>query len=112
MRLLTFVLVCATACGSPTIQEPVPSAADLAFVDTLQQRTFNFFWERANPANGLIPDRWPSPSFSSVAAVGFGLTAYPVGVERGYITRAQAVERTLTTLRFLWTAPQGPRRPA
>jgi hypothetical protein len=31
-----------------------------------------------------------------------------VGVERGWITRAEAVERTLATLRFLWHAPQGP----
>src|SRR5687768_18058486 len=56
------------------------------FLDTLQLRTFNFFWERTNPANGLTPDRWPTPSFSSVAAVGFALTAYPVGAERGWIT--------------------------
>ncbi|MGH7444710.1 MAG: glucoamylase family protein, partial [Longimicrobiales bacterium] len=54
-----------------------------------------------------VPDRWPRESFSSVAAVGFGLGAYPVGVERGWITRAQAAGRTLTTLRFLWTRPQG-----
>ena len=38
---------------------------------------------------------------------GFALTAYPVGVERGWVTREQAAERTLTTLRFVWTAPQG-----
>ena len=98
----------ATACGSPaaTPQTPIPPA-DAAFLDTLQERTFRFFWERANPANGLIPDRWPTPSFSSVAAVGFGIATYPVGIERGWITRAQGVDRTLTTLRFFWTAPQG-----
>lgn len=95
------------ACGSPTAPQPPIPAADRAFLDTLQQRTFNFFWERANPANGLVPDRWPTPSFSSVAAVGFGLAAYPVGIERGWITRAQGAERTLITLRFLWNAPQG-----
>lgn len=55
-----------------------------------------------------MPDRAPSPSFSSIAAVGFGLTAYPVGVERGFITREQARERTLATLRHFWTSPQGP----
>ncbi|MBB3223285.1 glucoamylase family protein [Pseudoduganella umbonata] len=78
--------------------------------DDLQERTFRFFWETANPANGLVPDRHPTPSFSSVAAVGFGLTAYPIGVERGYITRAQARERTLATLRFFRNAPQGDAR--
>jgi hypothetical protein len=43
-----------------------------------------------------------------VSATGFGLTAYPIGVERGWIGREQARERVLHTLRFLWRAPQGP----
>src|SRR5687768_7067577 len=74
----------------------------------LQERTFRFFWETANRDNGLIPDRYPTGGVSSIAAVGFGLTTYPIGVERGYITRGQARERTLVTLRFLQAAPQGP----
>jgi hypothetical protein len=79
-----------------------------AFVEELERRTFDWFWDTTNPENGLVPDRWPTESFSSIAAIGFGLTAYGVGGERGYVSRAQARERTLTTLRFLWTAPQGP----
>jgi hypothetical protein len=78
-----------------------------AFLDTLEQRTFAFFWERSDTLTGLTPDRWPSPSFSSIAAVGFALTAYPIGVERGYVSRADAAERVLRTLRFFWQAPQG-----
>jgi hypothetical protein len=79
---------------------------DPVFID-LEARTFRFFWDTANPKNGLIPDRFPTPSFASIAAVGFGLTAYPVGVERGYVTRKEARKRVLTTLRFLRNAPQG-----
>lgn len=114
LRLL--VLGAAAACASPAATAPrtLPadrasrsSAAD-AFVDTLSRRTFDFFWETTNPRNGLTPDRWPSKSFSSVAAVGFALTAYPIGVERGWITRDAARARVLTTLRFFWGAPQGP----
>src|SRR5436853_7727892 len=75
-------------------------------VNELQERTFRFFWETANRDNGLIPDRYPTGGASSIAAVGFGLTTYPIGVERGYITREQARERTLVTLRFLDGAPQ------
>ena len=63
------------------------------FFGELQERTFRFFWETGNPANRLIPDRYPTPSYSSIAAVGFGLTTYPVGVERGYVTRPQARRR-------------------
>ena len=77
-------------------------------VDELQQRTFRWFRDTANPKNGLVPDRWPAPSFSSVAAVGFGLSAYVVGAERGWVTREEARDRVLVTLRFLWNAPQGP----
>lgn len=87
--------------------EPISSPRVQAFLDTLEQRTFAFFWERSDPATGLTPDRWPTPSFSSIAAVGFALTAYPVGVEQGYVTRSEAAGRTLTTLRWFWQAPQG-----
>ncbi|MGH8160338.1 MAG: glucoamylase family protein [Rhodanobacter sp.] len=75
-------------------------------VDDLEQRTFQWFWHSADPRTGLVPDSYPGHSFSSIAAVGFGLTAYGVGVERGYITREQAIERTLATLRFFRHAPQ------
>ena len=80
---------------------------DTALLDSLERRTFNFFWERSDARTGLTPDRWPSASFSSIAAVGFALTAYPAGAERGWISRDQAAERTLATLRFFWTMPQG-----
>jgi hypothetical protein len=74
------------------------------FFTDLEERTFRFFWETANPKNGLIPDRYPSPSFASIAAVGFGLTAYPIGIERGYVTRDAARQRVLATLRFFMGA--------
>lgn len=73
----------------------------------LERRTFRFFWNTANKKNGMIPDRYPSPSFASIAAVGFGLTAYVVGAERGYVSRSQARLRVLRTLRFLESLPQG-----
>jgi hypothetical protein len=76
--------------------------------DDIQARTFRYFWELGNPSNGLVPDRYPSNSPSSIAAVGFALTAYGIGVERGYITRDEAIARVLITLRFFDKAPQGP----
>src|SRR2546425_8363782 len=104
---LAACLLAACAPNHSLLGPPPPDSTQAAaFLDTLEQRTFRYFWDLTNPANGLTPDRAPSPSFSSIAAVGFALTAYPVGVERGYLTRAQAAGRTLTTLRFFWTAPQ------
>jgi hypothetical protein len=76
-------------------------------LDMLQRESFGYFLFETNPANGLVVDKcapdWPA----SIAAVGFALAAYPVGVERGFMARADAVARTLTTLRFFWNSPQG-----
>ncbi|MCI0708069.1 MAG: Tat pathway signal protein [Ignavibacteriae bacterium] len=97
------------ACNStPKPQEgQQPSSVEWdPFLDTLQQRTFNWFWETTSPKNGLTPDRYPNLTFSSIAAVGFALTAYPIGVEREFITREEATERVLTTLKFFWNSPQ------
>ena len=77
-----------------------------AFADTVERRAFDFVWELSDPRTGLTPDRWPTRSFASVAAMGFALTAYPIGAERGWVAREDAASRTLATLRFLWTAPQ------
>jgi hypothetical protein len=94
------------ACAAPLAAgsaQPLPP-----FYADIERRTFNFFWETVNRKNGLVPDRWPTPSFCSIAAVGFGLAAYPIGVERGWCSREDARDLTLTTLRFFWNAPQGP----
>jgi len=87
--------------------EDIRSVTDEVLLEDISRRTFDFFWETANPENGLVPDRYPSQSFASVAAVGFGLTALPIGVERGYVSREEASNRVLTTLRFFMRAPQG-----
>ncbi|MBL8314467.1 MAG: hypothetical protein JNK55_12050 [Rubrivivax sp.] len=109
------------ACGStgstgapmvlPTPDTPsaLAGASDEALLDDLFQRVFRFFWETANPANGLVPDRWPArPRMASIASVGFAMNAIVAGVEAGLVSRAAAAERVLNTARFFATAPQGP----
>lgn len=104
--LLVGIVACSATITGPA---PGPSSPRIeAFLDTVSHRTFNFFWERSPAATGLTPDRWPTQSFSSIAAVGFALTAYPIGAEQGYVTRDAAAERVLTTLRFFYSLPQGP----
>lgn len=75
-------------------------------LESLQRDTFGYFLHEDNPANGLIADKtckdWPA----SIAAVGLALSAYPVGVERGFCTRATALAKTLTTLRFFRDSEQ------
>ena len=72
----------------------------------IQRQSFGYFLHETNPANGLVTDKtapsWPS----SIAAVGMALTAYPIGVERGWMTRAHALDRSLRTLRFFAESEQ------
>ncbi len=75
-------------------------------LEELEHRTFNWFWDLVDK-NYQVPDRHPTRQFSSIAATGFGLTTYCIGVERHYVTRNQAAERVLKTLQFLLNAPQG-----
>ncbi len=77
-------------------------------LDKLQHETFNYFLHETNPANGLVIDKTEAGWPASIAATGFALAAYPVAVERGFMSRSDAVTRTLTTLRFFWKSPHGP----
>ena len=69
-------------------------------LSSLQADAFKYFVNEVNPDNGLVVDctkqGWPS----SIAAIGMALSAYPVGVEHNFITREEAIERTLRKLRF------------
>jgi len=111
--LLAMPLAACTRSGSSAPPPPpppdltLPRLPSVALLGDLERRTFNYFWETTDAATGMTPDRWPTPSFCSIAAVGFGLTAYVIGVERGFITRAQARARVLATVRTFHDAPQG-----
>lgn len=78
--------------------------------DDIERRTFQYFWDTTSEVNGLSPDRYPSRPFASIAAVGYALTAYPIGVENGWVSRTQAVDRTLLTLKFFRDLPMGAQR--
>ena len=96
--LLVFFLPRVALAGFP--------AEDEAFLEEVQERSFRYFEEQVNPYNGLVPDSAPHQGHlksrvpASIAAVGFALTAYPVGVERGWMERGKALELTRRTLEF------------
>ena len=87
--------------------EPLRSFGE-SRLDTLQHHAFEYFLQQTNPENGLVADNSRPGSASSIAATGFALASYPVGVERGWMSRSDAVERTLALLRFLRKSPHGP----
>ena len=119
--LLVVMLAACNRAPAPTAEAPKQAATPVAearkkpekpelpplFRD-VERRTFQFFWDTTNELNGLTPDRFPSRPFASIASVGFALTAYPIGIENGWVSRTQAVDRTLTTLKFFRELPQGP----
>ena len=98
MTLLAIVL------GAPVASAQATTAA---LLDTVQHASFLFFWNEANPSNGLIRDRSQSWSPCSIASLGFGLSSICVGVDHGWVTREAGRDRVRTALQTLWTGPQG-----
>src|SRR6266542_1926128 len=75
----------------------------------LSRRSFRFFQEQTDPGTGLARDRARTDGsphgeeqdkIASIAATGFGLTAWLIAAERGWVSKQIARERALTTLRF------------
>jgi hypothetical protein len=96
--------------SQPSVVLPVASrdfADDNAFLEYLQEVHFDYFWYLANAKNGLVPDRTAPGSACSIAAVGFGLSAIPIGIDHGWITREQGAARVATTLKTFLEGPQG-----
>ena len=77
---------------------PALAQSTEALIDTVQHAGVMYFWEQANPANGLVKDRSTAGSPASIAATGFGLSALCIGADHGWLTRAQVRARVLTTL--------------
>ena len=79
---------------------------DEELLDRLQRAAFGYFLQEVNPVNGLVADTSREGSPASIAVVGFALSAYPVAVERGWMTRTDAVSHSLAALRFFWGSDQ------
>jgi hypothetical protein len=105
--ILVFLFSACQEAKQANISETKSVSAVTPFsLDELQHRTFIFFWEQVD-ANFQTQDRYPTLNFSSTAATGFGLASYLVGIERNFITRAEAANRVLKTLQVLKNLPQG-----
>ncbi len=81
-------------------------------LEKLQKDTFGYFLKETNPENGLVPDNTRPDSHCSIAAVGLALSCYTVAAERKFMTRDEAAQRTLVTLRFFWESPQSKEKDA
>lgn len=114
--VVALILLVVAGVGLQDYWMPAPTAQGVEFRITeeeerillaTQKMAFDFFWNECNTDNGLVKDRTltkhPTPiqyAPCSVAAVGYALSAYVVGVQRGWVSREDAYNRCLTTLRF------------
>src|SRR6202044_3819972 len=90
--------------ASPT--PSVLSQEDDDFLQEMEKRNFQYFWDQAGGQTGLIRDRCnvlkdDSTIVASIAATGFGLTALCIGQQRGWVSYEDARDRVVTTLNFL-----------
>src|SRR6185437_11288861 len=92
--------------GRPPAAGDLASWPDAALLETLQRAAFEYFPRNSDPVTGLVADTSRARSPCSIAVVGFALAAYPIGVERGWIARADAVQRILAALRFFDASDQ------
>lgn len=116
--LITIILLLtiATACKQPTKNTeaaPAPvSITDEALLDSVQHRTFRYFWDGAEPTSGMarerfhVDDVYPENDKHVVTSggSGFGIMAIIAGIDRGYVTREQGVERMEKIVSFLENA--------
>ena len=78
-----------------------PMIPDEELLTRIQQQTFRYFWEGAEPHSGMARERNTSGTTVTTGGTGFGLMAMIVAVERGFISRAEAVERWTRIVHFL-----------
>lgn len=117
--LIAFItFACSKSSSSdPFIPDPVDDGpvlidplTDVEMMDLVQRETFKYFWDYAEPNSKAARERYipsnPNQDQHVVTSggTGFGLMAILVGIERGYITRAEAVTRLQTLLTFLENA--------
>jgi hypothetical protein len=102
-------MVSALTPPAPATQPAQPFAPeDDQLLDDVERLSCCYFWEQASPETGLVKDRCnarkaatDNSTVASIAATGFGLTALCIGDLRGFISRSEARQRVITTLKFL-----------
>ncbi|HLP96796.1 MAG TPA: glucoamylase family protein [Saprospiraceae bacterium] len=91
--------------------ESVPSQPDTAIcapmtddelLEMTQRATFRYFWDYGHPISGMARERSNGdPNVVTTGGTGFGIMAIVVGAERGWVTRAEAVNRMIQIASFL-----------
>jgi Putative glucoamylase/Bacterial Ig-like domain len=84
-----------------------PVIADNALLDTIQKRTFKYFWDYGHPVSGLARERSNStPETVTSGGSGFGIMSIVTGINRNFITKAEGFVRLQTIVSFLKNTAQ------
>lgn len=81
--------------------------SDAALLDLVQRQTLTYFWDFAHPVSGMARERsnevrwYDYRDTVTSGGTGFGLMALLAGVERGFLPRAEALERIRGIVAFL-----------
>lgn len=78
-----------------------PLISDEELLTQVQQQTFKYFWDFGHPVSGLARERNSSANTVTTGGSGFGVMSIIVGMERGFITRQQGIDRLETIIDFL-----------
>lgn len=104
-----FALFLLVACKPKDKPSSAATLTDDALMDTVQRRTFNYFWEAAEPNSGLARERYHmdgeypagGPEIVTSGGSGFGIMAILAGIDRGYVSREEGLRRMEKIVRFL-----------
>jgi len=81
--------------------------ADDELLTMLQEACFRYYWEGAHPDAGMALESIPGDDrIVATGASGFGIMALITGVDRGFITREQGLQRLTRIVTFLERAPR------
>jgi len=80
--------------------------SDSALLTLVQQQTFKYFWDFGHPVSGLARERNTSGETVTSGGSGFGIMAMVTAINRGFITRAQGLQRMQTIVTFLKNTAQ------
>ena len=83
-----------------------PVISDDNLLTLIQQQTFKYFWDFGHPTSGLARERNSSGDVVTSGGSGFGVMAILVGINRGFITRADGLARTQKIVNFLINTAQ------
>lgn len=82
-------------------RDKFPQISDEELLDKVQQQTFRYFWEGAEPVSGMARERTTSGSTVTTGGTGFGVMAMTVAAERGFVGRSEACARVQRIVTFL-----------